>query len=162
MSNINKTLYIYDKGSGIISYTINSPTSKQISNLKNKGTSIYLGDYGKTILDNYVTLDANTAEPNGIARIQKLNANLVFSDTKIVGNGSHSISVSGFPFLSAVIIQSKDKVPPFIPMNANDSIEFSASDFSKNSNENKLTFSVVKYGHLTETISVPIIEDPNS
>jgi hypothetical protein len=154
-----KTLYIYDKSSGSISYTINNPTPMQISNLNDKGVCTYLGSCGQTSINTYVTLDADTQEPNGIASIQELNNNLIYSDNAIVGNGTHSISVSGFPPQSAVIFSNEPEISSiaFISSSTNDSMEISPSFLEGFSD--KITFSVIKYGHHSKTFSIPIIQN---
>ena len=158
MSNDMKTLYIYDKTSGIISYTINNPTPIQVSNLNDKGICTYLGNYGQAIINAYVTLDAVTQEPNGIANIQELDDNLIYSDDAIVGNGTHSISVSGFPPESAVLFHNEPKISiAFISSSTNDSMEISPSFLEGRSDNDKLTFSVVKYGYHSKTFSIPVI-----
>jgi hypothetical protein len=154
-----KTLYAYDKATGKISYTVDAPTPKQISNLKSQGIACHLDSSGISIVGTYVTVNAVTQQTEGIAEIQDIEDYIVCSDTKVIANGTHEVIVSNLKVGTAVIIHDTKGDVTFIPNEFDTTLEFTANQISTNSEENMIKYTIHEYGYNPKTYYLPIVEE---
>ena len=155
-----KTLYVYDKGTGILSYTIDNPTSTQLSNLKSKGISGHVDRPGFSLINTYVTVNTITQETSGIAKIKDIEDYIVCSDNKIIANGTHTVTVSNLHIGSSITIHdNKNGDLNFVPNVFDTTMEFTANQISSNPNENKIKFTIHQYGHNPKSYYIPLVSD---
>jgi hypothetical protein len=154
-----KTLYVYDKATGHISYTIDNPSPQQISNINSQGINYHLDSSGHSIVGTYVTVNAATQQTEGIEKIKDIEDYIVCSDAKVVANGTHEVVVSNLKIGSSVRIHDSKGDVIFLPSELDTTLEFTANQISTNSKENMIKYTIYEYGHNPKTYYLPIVEE---
>ena len=89
-----KNIYVYDKNTGFLSYSIEGTTPEREESLKRKGTS-YIVAERVSLLNQYVVVDANS-NPTGLAKIG--NFEEIGSDKlSLIANGTDEMTFSDIP-----------------------------------------------------------------
>lgn len=156
---MEKTLYVYDKATGYISYTIDNPSPQQLSNINSQGINYHLDSSGHSIVGTYVTVNSVTQQTEGIAKVQDIEDYIVCTDTKVVANGTHEVIVSNLKVGTAVIIHDSKGDVVFIPNEFDTTLEFTANQMSTNSKENMIKYTIQEYGYNPKTYHLPIVEE---
>jgi hypothetical protein len=156
---MKNTAYVYDKATGYISYTIDNPNAKQISNMSSQGINYHLDSPGHSIFGTYVTVNTITQQTEGIEKVKDIEDYIVCTDTRVVANGTHEVVVSNLKIGSAVIIHDTKGDVIFIPDEFDTTLEFTANQISTNSNENMIKYTIHEYGYNPKTYYLPIVEE---
>lgn len=156
---MEKTAYVYDKATGHISYTIDNPNAKQISNMSSQGINYHIDSSRHSIIGTYVTVNTVTQQTEGIEKIQDIEDYIVCTDTKVVANGTHEVVVSNLKVGTAVIIHDSKGDVVFIPNEFDTTLEFTANQISTNSKENMIKYTIQEYGYNPKTYHLPIVEE---
>jgi len=136
MALANKTLYVYDKTTGRIKYTIDNPTSKQIQHIELQGGGCHVDLRGKALQGSYVVKNPDTGISIGIESLKTINFNI--SQSSIVANGT-DVAVLSDLHPGATVTGLNDDAFTFVATEEDNDIEFTANGLSTNSTENQIS-----------------------
>jgi len=151
MAIFNKTIYAYEPSTGILSYTIDNPTSDHIKNLRDRKITFHIDSPGKFSPSAYVTKNAITGQTESIAPVQHINFVQV-SNNVLVANGTDVVLVSNL--VSGSVLEYDGE--SFTANNTDNSVEFTANGISANPNENYISFKVSCYGYYSKNYTIAL------
>ena len=89
----DRTVYVYDKETGKIQYTIDEANDAQIENLKNKNISAFVSTDKYKTVGTYVKMD-DKGVPISIAPVEHMDF-ITVNKSAIVANGTDEAIISG-------------------------------------------------------------------
>lgn len=160
MSPSSKTLYVYDPSTKEVLYTVDNPHPRQLSKLENDGVCGYLGEPGQSTLNSYVSIDVETNEPIGIYKLNQFPDEVVLSDTKVVANGTHSVTITGIEPDMSVCIHCNNPEKSIILFEGkygNDSATIIAHDYLIFPEKNEIRYTIHQTGRKPRDCCMPVV-----
>jgi hypothetical protein len=146
------TAYIFNKETGIISYTVDNALSSQMVNLDARGVSFHLDLPGKPIVGTYVTKNVFTGHTESIEKIKTIDYVNV-SNNVLVANGTDVVKVSNLMIGSTLSCDGQ----VFVADYTSNSVEFTANGISLEPNKNFIGFTVSHYGYHSKRYLISLI-----
>ena len=151
---MSKSLYVYDKNTGKISYTVDSPSDSQISNLRSRGIFSYYGPAGYPIAGSYVEVDETTKVPIGIDKLRKISS-INISNTFLIANGTDTVLVSNLLSGYTLTVPSDGFV--FVANSTSNTVEFTVNGVSTIPDRNRIIFDISGYGYLSSRYVIQLL-----
>ena len=153
---MSKTIYVYEKDTGRIQYTIEDAHPAQIQNFNSKGTAFYLGNSGKRITGTFVEKNANTGAPTGISSIQHMTFININKHT-IVSDGVDEAVISGL--LKGVHVNVNNEYSYVVDDESGPTLELSCNNYSYIPLHNNMTVFFKAYGYHDSQIKINVVEE---
>ena len=149
------TIYVYEKATGKIQYTVDDAHEGQIEHFTQKNIPFFASTAKYRTVGTYVKLDANTGIPTSIDPIEHMDF-ISVSKSTLVANGTDEIVISGL------------KMGMFIDVNGENSyvtnpetgttLEISANGYSYDSENNQMTIRFHAYGYHDSQTHIDLVE----
>lgn len=149
------TVYVYDKGTGRVQYTIEEVNPAQVESFKAKNLSYYIGPPGQRISGTFVKLDANTGTPIGISPFQHMTFININKHT-IVANGTDEAVITGL--LNGMSVDINNEYQYVVDDESGSTLELSCNNYSFIPQHNQMTVYFKKYGYHDSSIKVNVVE----
>ena len=146
------TAYIFNKKTGMISYTIDNATSEQMINLDARGISFHLDSPGKSIVGTYVRTNTFTNYTETIEPIKTIDF-LNVSNNVLVANGTDEVKVSNLMIGTTLTSDGQTFVADY----TSNTVEFTANGISADQNKNVIGFTVSHYGYHDKRYVIALI-----
>ena len=151
----NKTIYVYEKDSGKVQYTIEDANLEQIQSFDSKGVDFYLGPRGARIAGTFVKKDANTGAPIGISPVEHMTFINITKHT-IVADGTDEAVISGLKTGMHVNINNEHSY--VVETEDDKTLEISCNNYSYIPFHNNMTIYFKGYGYHDSQIKINVVE----
>ena len=149
------TVYLYDKGTGRVQYTIEDVNPAQIQSFKEKNLSYYVGPAGQRISGTFVKVDPSTGNPVGISPFQHMTFININKHT-IVANGTDEAVISGLP--KGMSVNINDEYQYIVDDESGSTLELTCNNYSYLPQHNQMIVYFKQYGHHDSSIKVNVVE----
>ena len=156
VSNMLKTVYIYDKQSGRVQYTIDNVDPNQIRNMNLQDKSFYVGPPNQRLAGTFVKIDPSSGEPIGISPIQHMTF-VNINKHVIVANGTDTAVITGFRKGMSVDINHEHKYT--VEDEDDMTLELSCNNFSYIPQHNEMVVYLKAYGCHDSSVKINVVEE---
>lgn len=151
---MSDTIYMYEKESGRIKYTIDNAQPMQVGSLIEKGETFFFGPSGGKLSGTYVKLD-NEGNPSKIVPIEHMTFININKHT-IVADGEDEAVVSGLRHGMHVNINNEHSY--VVDDESGTSLELTCNNYSYMPQHNEMTVYFKSYGCHDSQIKINMIE----
>ena len=149
------TIYVYEKETGKIQYTVEDAQTPQVENFRKKNIPFFATTSKYRTVGTYVQKDANTGNPVSIASIENMNFISVDKST-LVANGTDEVVISGLKPNMLVDINGEGS---YITSSATGTtLEISANGYSYEPGQNRMSIKFRAYGYHDSQTNIDLIE----
>lgn len=150
------TIYVYDKDTGKIKYTIDEVHHTQIENFRARGDSFFVGPGGSKISGTFVKKDSVTGEPIGVSPIEHMSFININKHT-IVANGTDEAVISGLRKGMQVNINNEHSY--IVDDDSGTTLELSCNNYSYVPEHNRMAVYLKGYGCHDSVLKIEVIEE---
>ena len=152
----SSTIYVYEKDSGKIQYTVDNAGPEQIKYYLEDNIPFYLGPSGSRLVGTYVKKDDETGEPIGVFPIENMTF-IQINKHVAVANGTDEIVISGLKKGMNVNINKEHSY--VVDDESGTTLELSCNNFSYAPQHNQMRVYFKAYGYHDSVISVQFVEE---
>ena len=151
-----KTIYVYNKDTGQISYTVENAKAENLRILQNRGVSFFIDSVNHNIVGTYVMKDENTETPIGIEKIKEMNF-VLMTKNEIIADGIDMSIIA--PLMNGTTVNIPREDFSFVSDSENNAVELTADGYSLDSTQNIIDVQLSKYGYKNKSFKVFITPD---
>jgi len=153
---MSDTIYVYDKDTGKINYTVDAVSPSQIQSFSQRTKDeYYVGKSGGKLAGTYVKKDSASGKPIGISRIEHMTF-LTINKHTIVANGTDEAVISGLKTGMTVDIDHGQIFK--VKEDDDKTLEMSCNNFSYIPEQNQMAIYFKAYGCHDSVIKINMIE----
>ena len=153
--DVNKTIYVYEKDTGRIQYTIDNADPEHIRSFNDKGIDFYIGNKGSRITGTFVKRDSTTGKPIGISPIKHMTFININKHT-IVADGVDEVVITGL--IKGMHVNINNEHSYVVEDEDDKTLEISCDKFSYLPQHNHMTVYFKAYGHHDSQIKINVVE----
>jgi len=153
---MSDTIYVYDKDTGRIKYTVDDVSPGQIQSFGQRtDDEFYVGKSGERLAGTYVKKDPSSGKPIGVTKIEHMTF-LTINKHTIVANGTDEAVIGG---LKAGMTVDIDHGQVFTVGKDDDkTLEISCNNYSYIPEHNHMAIYFKAYGYHDSVIKIEMIE----
>jgi len=153
---MSDTIYVYDKNTGRIKYTVDDVSPGQAQRFAQRtNDEFYVGKTGEKLTGTYVKKDPSSGKPVGIARIEHMTF-LTINKHTIVANGTDEAVIGGLKEGMTVDIDHGQVFK--VGKDDDKTLEISCNNFSYIPEHNQMAIYFKGYGYHDSVIKIKMIE----
>jgi hypothetical protein len=151
----SRTIYVYDKDTGKIQYTVEEANAEQVESFQKKDLSVFVTTKNYKTIGTYVKVDANTHSPQSIEPIQRMDF-ITISKPVLVANGTDEVVISGLKYGMRVEVVGEGSY--MVSPDTGLSLDLSANGYSFDESRNSMTVNFYGYGYHDSKTQVQLIQ----
>ena len=149
------TIYVYEKETGKIQYTVEDAQDHQVENFKKKHIPFFATTGRYKTLGTYVKIDANTGSAISIEPIQYMDF-ISINKSVLVANGTDEVVISGLT--PGIFVDVNGEGSYVTSPVSGTTLELSANGYSYVPGHNRMTIKFRAYGYHDSQTHVDLIE----
>ena len=149
------TIYVYERETGKIQYTVEDAQDHQVENFKKKNIPFFATTGKYRTLGTYVQISSNTGSPTSIAPIENMDF-ISVDKTVLVANGTDEVVISGLK--PGILVNMNDEGSYITSPVTGTTLEISANGYSYEPGHNRMTIKFRAYGYHDSQTHINLIE----
>ena len=150
------TVYVYDKNTGKIKYTVDQTHHTDIKQFEESGETFFVGPGGAKISGTYVKKDPSTGAPVGVSPIEHMTF-VNINKHVIVANGTDEAVISGLRKDMHININNEHSY--IVDDESGSTLELSCNNYAYAPEHNHMNIYMKAYGCYDSVLKIQVVKE---